>query len=180
MTFLAVAPDGTRLAYIGQPRGRPSAVWLHSFTDGTSRELANTTGASNMFWSPDGRHLAFQTPGQLKQVDVSSGTVQTICSTRGPGSGTWNQDGIILFTDQAIQRVPATGGTPEAITTIDTAKGDVRHLRPRFLPDGRRFLFAALNREADKSTLQLGELGSATTRILGEVGSGADTCSLAT
>ena len=174
MTFLAVSPDGTRLAYIGQPRGRPSAVWLHSFTDGTSRELANTTGASNMFWSPDGRHLAFQTPAQLKRVDVSSGTVQTICSTRGSGSGAWNQDGIILLPDQAIQRVPAAGGTPEAITTVDTAKGDVRHLRPRFLPDGRRFLFTALNREADKSTLHLGELGSATTRILGEIGSGAD------
>jgi Tol biopolymer transport system component len=173
--FLAVAPDGQRVAYIGQPRSRPSHVWVHSFKDGSAREFENATGATTLFWSPDSRYIAFQTPGQLNRLDVIAGTVQLITATGGGGNGSWGSDGTILFAGGGIiRRVPPGGGQPESVTTIDTAKGDVRHSRPVFLPDGRHFLFTAINAEVGKSTLHLGELGSTTTRILDEIASGAD------
>ncbi len=172
--FLAVAPDGQRVAYIGQPRGRAGHLWVHSFNDGSAREFENTAGVTTLFWSPDSKYIAFQTPGQLKRLDVTSGTVQVIAATGNGANGTWATDGTILFADVTIKRVPASGGQPESVTTIDTTKGDRRHARPSFLPDGRRFVFTAMNAELARSTLQLGELGSTTTRVLDEIASGAD------
>jgi Tol biopolymer transport system component len=172
--FLAVAPDGQRVAYVGQPRGRPGRVWLHSFSDGTTREYENTTGVVTFFWSPDSKYIGFHTPGQLNRLDVSSGAVQQLTAAEGGSFGTWAADGTILYGAGTIMRVPASGGTPEPVTTVDTAKGDLRHSRPAFLPDGRRFVFTATNADGTKSTLQLGELGSTTTRVLDTIGSGAD------
>lgn len=172
--FLAVAPDGQRVAYIGHPRGRPAHVWIHSFGDGSAREFENTSGVTQLFWSPDSKHIAFQTPGLLSRLDLSSGTVQPIAGTGNGGYGTWAADGTILYADVTIRRVPASGGQPDSVTTINTAQGDQRHVRPTFLPDGRHFVFTAINTEIDKSTLQLGELGATTTRILDETVSGAN------
>jgi eukaryotic-like serine/threonine-protein kinase len=171
--FLAVAPDGRSVAFIGQPRGRSGRIWVHSFTDGTSREFENTTDAMTVFWSPDSRYIAYQTPGRLHRLDVTSGTVQPL-STAGGGNRSWATDGTILFGDGTIKRISASGGTPESVTTVDTAKGDLRHARPSLMPDGRHFVFTAINAEVGKSTLHFGELGSTTTRILDEIGSGAD------
>jgi len=46
--------------------------------------------------------------------------------------------------DGPIMMVPATGGEPKAVTTLDKAAGETGHRLPSFLPDGRRFLYAAL------------------------------------
>jgi serine/threonine-protein kinase len=47
----------------------------------------------------------------------------------------------VFSTAKGLQRVSADGGTPESITTPDTAKGETAHVRPQFLPGGRRLLF---------------------------------------
>ena len=53
--------------------------------------------------------------------------------------GTWNRDGMIIFgSSKGIFRVPAEGGTPEAVTTLDA--NETGHFWPTFLPDGRRYL----------------------------------------
>jgi Tol biopolymer transport system component len=41
----------------------------------------------------------------------------------------------------ALAKVPATGGTPTPVTTLNAAVGDGGHRYPTFLPDGRHFLF---------------------------------------
>ncbi|HUE90039.1 MAG TPA: hypothetical protein VMO26_28495, partial [Vicinamibacterales bacterium] len=42
------------------------------------------------------------------------------------------------------QRVPASGGTPEALTSLDTSRGDTLHLLPQALPGGRNVLFTVV------------------------------------
>ena len=39
-------------------------------------------------------------------------------------------------------RVDADGGTPETITTPDIAIGEVGHVRPQVLPNGKSVLFS--------------------------------------
>jgi roadblock/LC7 domain-containing protein len=39
--------------------------------------------------------------------------------------------------------VPASGGTPTPVTTLDTSRQEIAHEHPFFLPDGRHFLYAA-------------------------------------
>jgi len=54
--------------------------------------------------------------------------------------------------------VPATGGEPKAVTTLDKAAGETGHRLPSFLPDGRRFLYVALPERADGYPTKVGSL----------------------
>jgi hypothetical protein len=95
-----------------------------------------------------------------------------VCECTGNG-GTWNQDDVILFSNGRIMRVPAAGGTPEPVTTVDASADEMRHMTPHFLPDGRHFLYTVVHRDIEKSTLRVGELGSEDTQLIGPITSGA-------
>ena len=67
-------------------------------------------------------------------------------------------------------RVSATGGAVAAATTF--GPGQVGHLAPQFLPDGRRFLFTALG-APDATGIYLGTLdGSAPIRLTPDASAG--------
>jgi Tol biopolymer transport system component len=56
----------------------------------------------------------------------------------------WGRDNVIVYSpepDGGLYRVPADGGTPVALTTLDRAKQEISHRWPRLLPDGRHVLF---------------------------------------
>jgi len=61
-------------------------------------------------------------------------------------------------------RVPAGGGTPEPVTTLNAAHFDVAHRWPQFLPDGKHFLFyvvSTMNPLASEHTgIYVGSVGS--------------------
>jgi hypothetical protein len=50
--------------------------------------------------------------------------------------------------DTPLYRVPATGGTPTPLTTLDVARGEGAHIAPMFLPDGRHFVFVVIGGDA--------------------------------
>jgi Tol biopolymer transport system component len=59
-------------------------------------------------------------------------------------TGTWSTQGYILFSaiqGDAIQRVSASGGTPERAFVANRASGERRIGWPWFLPDGRSVLY---------------------------------------
>jgi serine/threonine protein kinase/Tol biopolymer transport system component len=152
---LALSPDGSRLAFVARPRrGGSTAIWLRSLSDLDSRRLEGTDGALGAFWSPDGRSLAFFTPGQLKRLDLSGGAPVPLCDLP-PGlgfSGSWGADGVILFAPlqgEALYRVTASGGPVEVELGAEAGSGSPRLNYPAFLPDGRRFLYLA--RRPDRS-----------------------------
>jgi len=74
----------------------------------------------------------------LKRVPISGGHPRDICASEvNSVGGTWNSDGVILFSDLPIlRRVSAEGGESSAVTTIDQSRKDFTHSLPYFLPDG--------------------------------------------
>jgi len=63
--------------------------------------------------------------------------------------------------------VPAAGGTPTQVTTLDAARRDVSHRYPSFLPDGRHFLFLLWAGDTTRQGIYLGDLdGSPPVRLL--------------
>ena len=85
--------------------------------------------------------------GVLKKIDLENGTVSTVTEPAFGTTGTWNRDGVILFTPKggaAIHRVAASGGPTSAVTTLDEADGETQHWYPFFLPDDKHFLYFAL------------------------------------
>ena len=144
-----ISPDGTMLVWSGSnmDSGR-HPLWLQPLDSETGRAIPGTEGATFAFWSPDSRNLAFFADQKLKRVAVSGGAPVTICETSESEArgGSWGKDNVIIFSGARIgglSRVPASGGTPQPLTTLDKALGHTTHRWPYFLPDGRHFLYFA-------------------------------------
>jgi Tol biopolymer transport system component/tRNA A-37 threonylcarbamoyl transferase component Bud32 len=137
----ALSPDGRSLAFAAVASNGRRGLYVRPLDSTSAQPLSGTEDARAPFWSPDSRSIGFFAHSKLKTVEVSRGTVRTLCDAAGTRSfGDWSVEGIILFsTEQTdpIQRVSAAGGTPEPVTKV----GQRGHTHPSFLPDGRRFLY---------------------------------------
>ncbi|HET6371755.1 MAG TPA: protein kinase [Candidatus Polarisedimenticolia bacterium] len=166
---VSVSPDGKRIAFVARDSGGKISLWVRALEAAGSTPLRGTEGASYPFWSPDGKTLGFFADAALKRIDAAGGPVMRICDAPSGKGGTWNADGAILFSpafNATIHKVQAAGGTAEAITQLDAARGENSHRFPQFLPDGRHFLYlarAANTGSNGGSAIRLGELGSGTT-----------------
>ena len=144
---LAVSPDGSHVAFSTINRSGDTRVWVRPLTSLDARPLEGTDGGTSMFWSPDGRSLAFFAGGKLKRVDLAGDRSPVpICDVRHSigQMGTWGADGTILFASvqgEAILKVSASGGTPVEFIKPDATRGEKRTTAPSFLPDGRTFLY---------------------------------------
>lgn len=171
---IAVAPNGHTIAIVGYlESARKNALWIYEVGSQEARSLAATEDASYPFWSPDGRTVAFFADGKLKKAEVSGGPVQTICDAPSGRGGTWNQDGVIVFTPDGRQggglyRVLASGETPKPITIPDRARGEDSYRWPMFLPDGRHYLYMAANFSGrnDADAIFVGSLDSNEKRFI--------------
>src|SRR5262249_38929607 len=138
-----------------------------------AKALPDTDGASFPFWSADGMSIGFFASGKLKRLNLGGGPAQTLCEAPSGRGGTWNKDGVILFTPsgrlgEVLNRVSAAGGTPTPITTLDTKRKETSHRWPEFLPDGKHFLFMAFNVSGQTNTdaIFVGSLDSTEIRLV--------------
>jgi Tol biopolymer transport system component len=140
----AFSPDGEKIAFAGVNEKGTSSLYVRRLDTESPQLLAGTEGASSPFWSPDGHSLGFFADKKLKRIDVTNGSVATICDAPAGRGGTWNSSGIILFAPSnqtGLFTVSASGGSTTQVTTIeDAAKGGTDRV-PFFLPDGRHALF---------------------------------------
>jgi Tol biopolymer transport system component len=139
-----LSPDGTRVVFSAQDSNATLGLYVRSLDSLDTNLIPGTRGdpyGSFPFWSPDGRFIAFFADQALKKVDLLGGNPITLCPAYGPHGGTWNHDGVILFSSlfNPIKRVSANGGKPTPATR-GTSQG--QHW-PSFLPDGKHFLFTA-------------------------------------
>jgi Tol biopolymer transport system component len=167
--YLAISPDGRRVAYTAPGRDGRLALWVRPLESLTAQLLPDTEEAGPAEWSPDGRSLVFAGQGRLKKIDVNGGPPQTLAPL--PANfrrATWNREGVILFASgPVLYRVPASGGEPVAVTELDAALGETFHATPRFLPDGRHFLYHAWSSQPEHRAIYVGSLDSKTrTRVM--------------
>jgi Tol biopolymer transport system component len=159
---VALSPNGRMVAFTASGGDAPG-LWVHSLETGVSRRLvsAGATG-SVMFWSADGRQIAYAAGAILRKVNVADDQVQTVSSTPAAGwtGGSWNADNVIVFGGASfgVMQVPASGGTPKAVTVLDPARNDIGHVGPTFLPDGRRFLYFRNTPNAESRGIYVGSL----------------------
>jgi Tol biopolymer transport system component len=149
----AIAPDGSRMVFVGLDREGRRSLYLRRLDALDFSQLGGTDGATFPFWSPDSRSIGFFADGALKRIDASGGPAITIAAALNPRGGSWGSSGVIIFEPEArseIFAVPASGGQPTPVTTVDRTK-HTTHRWPRFLPDGRRFLFLAASHAAPDS-----------------------------
>ena len=71
-----------------------------------SQIIPGTEGGRFPFWSPDSRDIAFFADGKLKRINVASGPLQTICNVVDGLGGTWNPEGVIVFSAAEVAGEP--------------------------------------------------------------------------
>ena len=165
---VAVSPNGTKLAFSIQDATGAVRLFVQALDTGLAEALPETESAAYPFWSPDSRWLGFFTDVDqtLKKIDTQGGPPITVCAAENGKGGTWNRDDIILFAPRAdapIHRVAASGGEPTAITDLDLGVHN-SHRHPRFLPDGRHYLFLARGGTEEQSALMVGSVEDSTLR----------------
>jgi Tol biopolymer transport system component len=156
----ALSPDGRSLVYQAVTEG-VTRLWLRSFDSDQPRLLEGTEGATYVAFSPDSASVLFTTSQyRLKRLDLARGAPRDLFNAQGFGIA-WGADGTVigpLANTAPLMRAAADGsGAPTAATQLET--GHASHRMPRFLPDGRRFLFVASG-TAETQGLYLGSLGS--------------------
>jgi eukaryotic-like serine/threonine-protein kinase len=141
-----LSPDGRRLAFVASGSDKQQRLWVRLLNTSTAQPLEGTEGASFPFWSPDSRSLGFFASGNLNRIDVAGGPAIAIAEASQGRGGAWGPDGSILYTpgfSNPLYRVAASGGTPQPVTNLGTARLETTHRWPQFLPDGKHFLFFA-------------------------------------
>lgn len=161
------SPDGRHIVFLAVDKD-VSHLWVRPLDSPLPQRLDKTEGARYPFWSPDGQFIAFFADQHLKRISVSGGSLQTICDVETIGDGgTWNRDGAILFSaGGAIMRIPAAGGIPSPVTTLDTKAGESKHTWPQVLPDGQHFLYFAHSPDRQKRAIYVQKVGSAERKLI--------------
>ncbi|PWT91666.1 MAG: hypothetical protein C5B55_07750 [Blastocatellia bacterium] len=165
-----ISPDGRYVVFRLNTGDGKDLLWMRALGSFEARALVGTDGGTQPFWSPDSRSVGFFANAKLKRIDISGGAPQIVCDAPSNVSGAWSRDGTIIFSRgiaNGLYRVPAAGGTPVQLTTVDPARNEIEHSWPYFLPDGRHFLFLERNAQPDNSAIYVGTLDSKeTTRLL--------------
>jgi Tol biopolymer transport system component len=137
-----IAPDGSRIAFIGATQGVTS-LFIHTFATGKTAQILDTGDAVNPMFSPEGQWVAFGAPGTIKKVPAAGGPVQ-VMTQGGGGPMTWLSDGRLVrgsASNRGIEQHFPKLPKPDPLTT--PADGELGHLTPLALPDGS-LLFTGL------------------------------------
>ena len=153
-----LSPDGRRIVYGVRTADGKTQLWIRSLDSLTAQPLPGTANAIQPFWSPDSKFIGFYAGGKLKKIDSFGGPALTIGDAPLGRGGTWNEDGVILFSPSpgTLHRVTAAGGVSTPVVEGAQARW------PSFLPDGRHFLFST------SRDIRLGSIDSKESKLLVE------------
>jgi Tol biopolymer transport system component len=133
----SLSPDGATLVHVALLPDGSTRLFARRLADLTATELPGTSGGRGPFFSPDGRWVGFWAQGNLKKTLVDGGgSPVTITVASDLLGASWGEDGAIvasLDSTGRLMRVPAAGGTPEAIYEAPPGQGA---RWPQVLPGG--------------------------------------------
>lgn len=157
---LAIAPDGSRIAWGSYTSGDRNRVYLRELDQLEGTRFNSISQGGSPFFSPDGQQMGFVDGASLKRVAVLGGPVETIAELPGVTmrdhlGASWGPDDTIVFattTSGGLMQVSAAGGTPEQLTVAPGDAG-VHHAWPEVLPDGRGVLFTEWSGTVESSRI---------------------------
>ena len=171
--MMAITRDGTRLVYVGRSGGHRE-LFLRHLNGFEAKAIPKSDGARFPFFSPDGDWVGMLSDNQLKKLSLEGDVTQSLGRIESWAGGSWGPGETIVFSQSPrgpLYRVSATGGTPEALTTIDGERGEQGHIWPHTLPGGRAVLFSIrMKGNQDGSPLAVQSLETNERRIIDEDG----------
>jgi Tol biopolymer transport system component len=179
--MFALSPDGRYLVgRANEGSSTTTKLLLRAVGDTTAAFLPGTDAGLHPFWSADSRRIGFFQGDRVMSVDLNGSPAGQVATLRNPevfsptaaqlwAGGSWNASGDVLLGLIAgpVMRVRESGGELTPATTL--AAGQQAHRFPRFLPDGRRFLYRAVAADPALAGIFVGSLeGGSPKRLLPE------------
>jgi len=167
---IALSPDGRLVAYdrLAPDDESSKGLVIQDLTRDEPPVELSTLGYWPTF-SPDSRQVVWTAEGSLFRAPVSGGVPQLVSDGVPDVVGmSWAEDGFIyVATDYGlgIVRLSVDTGEVESLTTPDTTRGEIGHVCPTLLPDGRSLLYAVYGSEGWE--MALSDLESGRKVILG-------------
>ena len=148
---VAISPDGNEIVGYDMTPGKPILL-RRSLNSFDTRAIPGSENAFNPFFSPDGRAVGFFSSGQVCAIAIDGGTRRCFAEASGFATGSWGPDGTIVYAHAGtpgregpgLWRVSSAGGTAERLTEVNTAAGELGHIYPHILHDGRHVIFSVL------------------------------------
>ena len=140
---LAVSRDGQRLAWVASD-GTVERLYQRRMDSLEERVLPETAGASSPFFSPDGTWIGFFADRMLKKISVEGGAPVALAPVGDHRGGSWSDGDEIVFAPDSsggLLRIPAGGGSPTPLTTLDAARGEMSHRWPSVMAGAGAVLF---------------------------------------
>jgi eukaryotic-like serine/threonine-protein kinase len=140
-----LSPDGRTIAWSACDMTTAiCALYVRPLDRLEAARLGATDGAMAPFFSPDGRWVGFFADGKLKKIAIAGGAPTAIADAPAPGGASWNADGRIIFAGLpagGLSIVSDQGDEVTRVTMPRVDRGEVRHVWPAWLPDGRHVIF---------------------------------------
>jgi len=165
---LAIAPDGSRIAYVTVPPANTPQLWIRDLQQLAPVLVKTDAAARSPFFSPDGKWVAFFDGPVLKKVSVTGGaTIPITGGLNTPRGGTWiDGDRIVVATD-GLKLVSAQGGDVQSLThTAPGAEGPVSHRWPERLPGKNAVLFTIWKGTGQQSDIAILDVATKQWRVV--------------
>jgi eukaryotic-like serine/threonine-protein kinase len=141
--IVAISPDGRRIAFTARS-GEERKIFVRELSRENPEPVFGTEGGSTPFFSPDGEWLGFVAGDKLKKTAIRGGTPIVLATVPRSRGAVWATDGTIVFTSTVntpLFRIPAAGGEPQPLTTLDATARERTHRWPEVVPEGGWVLF---------------------------------------
>lgn len=146
-----ISPDGTRVVYVREGR-----LWVHELDQVEPKEISDTGGVEQPFWSPDSKWI-----GYFQNTSSGSATLRKVPRKGGddalvsalpegyPRGAVWTPDDDIIFglardnfDAGVLFTVPSQGGTVKVFRRVNPNRAEAGILYPDLLPDGQTLIYA--------------------------------------
>ena len=162
---MAISPDGRTAAMVGI-RGGVRRVFLRQLDSSDTTELPDFAGVNGAGFSPDGTSLGILlSSGAIELVTLADRQRKVLVRGGADVAGSiasfaWSASDVVFGRSTALWKLSSAGGSPQPLTTLDTARGEVLHTDAVALPVGRTILFVSLTTEPGAERIEAVDLDS--------------------
>lgn len=128
-TSIAIAPDGSRIAFIGINQQGVTSPFINSLDTGRTASVPNVSEPLNPMFSADSQWLAFGRRN-IRKVPAGGGPVQEVETAAGGGAITWLSDGRFVRSVASGQPLKQASDARELTKLLEGEEG---HLTPLLL-----------------------------------------------